>query len=214
MGLGYELRQAFEAMVQMAGQTIVIHFDFNTPQARTVEARGLKNSPSKNSRQVIFQFPEPLEIPVGSVLQVKGSRDYWKVTDTEDIVHDDEFTNFEVHVQKINVEGKLTRPPLTGGPTYNLHGPHSRVNIQSQDHSVNISSQITENVFADLRQAIQASIEDTEEQTEILSRLEELESAKGTSSFVQKYQNFIASAAKHIDLIAPFIPALTQMIGA
>jgi len=40
-----------------------------------------------------------------------------------------------------------------------------------------------------------------------------MEAAKGTSGFTQKYQNFIASAANHMTVLAPFIPALTQMLA-
>ena|SRR5688572_7642364 len=214
MSVGHSLRKAFEHAVRLTGQTVLIHHNFNTQEAKTVEARGLKNSPSKNSRQVIFQFQDQLEIPVGSVLQIKNSRDFWRVTDTEDIVHDDQFINFEVHVEKINVEGQMTRLPRSvGGPVYNLHGPHSRVNIHSHDSSVNISHQITENVFADMRQIIQSNIRDEDERDEILRRLTELEAAKGTSSFTEKYQRFIAGAANHMELLAPFIPALTQMLA-
>ena len=52
------------------------------------------------------------------MLQIKGSRDYWRVTDTEDITEDDTFINFEVRVEKINVAGKPTRPSSAGGTTY------------------------------------------------------------------------------------------------
>jgi hypothetical protein len=64
-----------------------------------------------------------------------------------------------------------------------------------------------------MRQVIQAHIQNKEEQTQILNKLDELESAKGESIFTQKYQEFIASAANHISLLSPFIPALTQMLG-
>ncbi len=195
------------------GQTIIVHENFNTSGAIYFEVEGLKNTEGKNSRQVIFQFPEPVEISVGFVLQVKGSRDYWRVTDTEDVVEGGVFINFEARVEKINLAGQPTRSVLKGGNTYNLHGTHSRVNIQSHDNSVNISHQSTENVFADMRQVIQNQIQSEVEKTEILKNLEELEAAKGTTNFVQKYQNFIASAANHISLLSPFIPTLTQMLS-
>jgi hypothetical protein len=212
-GIGEAFKQGFQVMVEVQGQTIIIHQGINTPEATSFEARGLKNTASKRSSQVVFQFAEPLDIPVGSVLQVKGSRDYWQVTDTEDIVQDDTFINFEVHVHKVNLAGQPTRPSSKAGPTYNLHGTHARVNIHSQDSSVNISHEITENLFADMRQVIQTQIPNDEERTEILNRLNELEAAKGTDTFIQKYQGFITSAANHMALLAPFIPALTQMFG-
>jgi len=212
MGVGNAVRQAFQAMVRIQGQTILIHHNFDTPDATSFEARGLKNQ-ADNSRQVVFQFPEQLDIPVGAVLQVKGSRDYWKATDTEDTIADDTFVLFEVRVEKINIAGQPTRPSVKGGTVYNLQGTHARVNIHSQDSSVNISHHITEHLFADMRQVIQTQIQNDDERTQILSRLNELEAAQGTDTFIQRYQGFIASAANHMTVLAPFIPALAQMLG-
>ncbi len=212
-GIGDALKQSFEAMVEIQGQTIIVHQNINTPEATSFEARGPKNTKTKRSSQVVFQFIEALDIPVGAVLQVKGSRDYWKVTDTEDFVEDETFINYEVHVEKVNLAGQPTRPSAKGGPVYNLHGPHSRVDIHSEDRSVNVSHQNTENVFAEMRQIIQTQVQSDEERNEILNSLNELESSKGSGNFIQKYQAFIASAANHMTLLAPFIPALTQMLS-
>jgi hypothetical protein len=211
-GIGHAMQHAIKTMIQIQGQTIIVHQNINTPEATSFEVRGLKNTASKHSTQVVFQFTEALDIPIGAVLQVKGSRDYWKVTDTEDIVHDDTFVNFEVRVQKVNIAGQPTRPAWKPGDTYNLQGTHARVNIHSQDNSVNVSHQTTENVFADMRQIIQNQISDDNERDQILKRLNELEASKGTTGFIEKYRAFIASAANHVTLIAPFIPLLTQML--
>jgi hypothetical protein len=93
-----------------------------------------------------------------------------------------------------------------------LHGTHSRVNIHSQDGSTN-SSHVREKVFADMRQVIQTRIQNEDERSQILNSLDEMEIAKDKDSFTQKYQNFIASAANHMSVLSPFIPALTQMLG-
>jgi hypothetical protein len=211
MNIGRAHLQAFKAAMRLTGQTILVHENFNTPEATYFEAKGMKVPQGKTS--VVFQFPEALDIPVGAVLQVKGSRDYWRVTDAEDIIQQDVFINFETRVEKINLAGEPTRPVLKGGNTYNLQGPHSRVNIHSNDSSVNISHQVTENVFADMRQVIQTHVQNEDDRRQILKDLDEMEEAKGSTGFVQKYQNFIASAANHMSLLAPFIPALTQLLG-
>lgn len=212
--IGEAFREGFEAIFEEMAQTIIVHENFNTSKASSYEVKGLKNTKRKNSRPVVFQFPDPLDIRVGFVLQIKGSRDYWRVTDTEDIVEGGTLINFEVHVEKVDLVGQPTRHSVSSGNTFNLQGVHSRVNIQSQDSSVNVSHQITENVFADMRQVIQSHIQNEDERTQILSDLNELEAAKGTGSFTQKYQSFITLAANHMTLLAPFIPALTQMLGS
>jgi hypothetical protein len=211
--IGEALREGFEAIFEEMAQTITVHENFNTSKASSYEAKGLKNTEGKNSRQVVFQFPDPLDIGVGSVLQLKGSRDYWRVTDTEDIVEDSTLINFEVRVEKVNLAGQSTRSSMSRGNTFNLQGTHSRVNIQSQDSSVNISHQVTENIFADMRQVIQTHIQNEDERTQLLNSLVEMEAALSTSSFTKKYQDFIASAANHMTLLAPFIPILTQMLS-
>jgi hypothetical protein len=60
----------------------------------------------------------------------------------------------------------------------------------------------------DMRQLIQNQIANGKERDEILHRLTELEAAKGTASFTEKYQAFIVSAANHMTLLAPFIVPL------
>ena len=78
--------------------------------------------------------------------------------------------------------------------------------------SVNISHNVSENVFADMRQVIKTRVKNDVERIQILSKLSELEESKDEESFIQKYQEFIASAADHLTILAPFIPALTQML--
>lgn len=97
---------AFKTVMRLRGQTIIVHEHFNTPETTSYEVKGFKNTEGKNSRRVIFQFPEALDIPVGAVLQVKGSRDYWLIIDTEDIVEENTFINFVARVVKINLAGQ------------------------------------------------------------------------------------------------------------
>ena len=119
----------------------------------------------------------------------------------------------EIQCRKDLQDSSVKGSSMNKGDIFNLLGAHSRVNIQSDDNSINMSLQNSENVFADMRQVIETHIEIEEDRTQLLSKLAELEGAKGTDSFMQKYQGFIASAANHMSLIAPFIPALTLMLG-
>lgn len=48
---------------------------------------------------------------------------------------------------------------------------------------------------------------------EIKERIRDLENSVGTKSFVEKYNAFIQSAANHMTLFAPFIPALTKLLS-
>jgi len=96
---------------------------------------------------------------------------------------------------------------------YHVYGHQPRWNMNSTDHSVNVVSASSEQIFANLRQQIAEQVPAGEEQNDILDRLSQLEQAQGSRSFGQKYSDFIASAANHMSLIAPFIPALTEILS-
>jgi hypothetical protein len=95
---------------------------------------------------------------------------------------------------------------------YHVTGHNNRWVTNSEDHSVNVVTQSSDQIFASLRQEIESRIPPGEEQTDILSRLAALEQAQSSSSFKQRYIDFIAAAANHMALIAPFVPALTEML--
>jgi hypothetical protein len=64
-------------------------------------------------------------------------------------------------------------------------------------------------VFMDLHEAVQKSAIEPAQQAELITRIEAMEHARKTPGFVERYADFIACAANHMTLIAPFIPALT-----
>lgn len=94
---------------------------------------------------------------------------------------------------------------------YHVYGLNPHLNINSSDHSVNTVTLTNEQVFTKLKEKITADVL-TEERGALLNRLQELEQAQNTPSFGHKYSEFIAVAANHMGLIAPFIPALTEML--
>ena len=109
---------------------------------------------------------------------------------------------------------KESRIDLDNSSTiYNLHGANSRVNINSSDASVNIVTTTSVTLFENLKKAITEHVQDEAEQQLILSRIDDLEAAQGTKSFVEKYQDLITTGANHITILAPFIPALTQLLS-
>jgi hypothetical protein len=57
------------------------------------------------------------------------------------------------------------------------------------------------------------SITDEIERNDIVARINQLEKARGSAGFLQAYQNFIASAANHMTVFAPFLPVLAQMLS-
>jgi hypothetical protein len=96
--------------------------------------------------------------------------------------------------------------------TYNLTGSNPRVNINSQDYSINVANSGL--IFRQLAEVISNGITDAKVRNALLKKTEELESAVADKPrFLQTYNAFIAAAANHITIIAPFIPALTQYLA-
>lgn len=96
---------------------------------------------------------------------------------------------------------------------YNLHGSHSRVNIQSEDRSVNVSSITEQQLFSGIREAVTQGVSEVKDRNLILEKLDALERSVRSDDFLSKYKDFINTVASHMTVIAPFLPALTQMLG-
>jgi hypothetical protein len=113
---------------------------------------------------------------------------------------------------KVKVSRKGAFPRHSGG-NYNISvtGPNSRVNIGSTDNSTN--SATSGDLFADMRRAVEGGVSDVAIRAELISKIDEVEKAKGTVRFLQAYQTLIGTAADHLTLLTPFIPALTQLLS-
>jgi hypothetical protein len=94
-----------------------------------------------------------------------------------------------------------------------ISGTNSRFNLHSYDLSTNLVDVDPDRLFKELRGAVARDVEDEIKQQEILRQVSELKKTRGTPQFVEVYQQFISSTADHMTIIAPFIPALTQMLS-
>lgn len=95
---------------------------------------------------------------------------------------------------------------------YQVHGPHARFNLNSVDSSTNVVTQAPAEMFATLREAIAAGVQDETARAELLETAEAMEAEVGGPGFTSMYARFVALAADHMQVLEPFIPALTQML--
>lgn len=100
-----------------------------------------------------------------------------------------------------------------GNVIYNIYGMQSRVNINSQDHSVNIVQKDAAGIFEDLKNVILSGVPD-EEADVLLKTVQDMENSQGQKGFLQAYQDFMQLAANHITVVAPFLPALAQLLSS
>jgi len=114
------------------------------------------------------------------------------------------------------LDGKDRSRIIQSGETVNIiyMAPHSRIYMQSQDHSLNLNEEVTpEGVFTELRTIIGHQIKEEKKRDDFLAKVQEMESSKGSAGFASKYKEFIALAANHMTLFAPILPSLTRWLS-
>ena len=121
--------------------------------------------------------------------------------------------HYQSKVRKNTAESPPSPRPAAGPQVvYNLIGPNTRVNIQSSDSSTNVVSVESAVLFDNLREVIQKSSLDSTVARQLIQNVNAMQSAVGTKTFGERYKEFIAVAADHMTLVAPFLPALTQLL--
>ena len=121
--------------------------------------------------------------------------------------------HYQSKVRKNTAESpRSPRPTAEPQVAYNLIGSNARVNIQSSDSSTNVVSVESAVLFDDLRETIRESSLDSTVEQQLIQNVEAMQSAVGTKKFAEHYGEFIAAAADHMTLVAPFLPALAQML--
>jgi len=124
-----------------------------------------------------------------------------------------EFRGVPAHYQsKVRKDTGLTGSRPSTQVVYNLIGPNTRVNIQSADSSTNVVNVETSDLFDVLQRTISEAIQDPVLNERLRQSVEAMQSSAGTRGFSERYKDFIALAADHITIFAPFLPALTQLL--
>ena len=116
------------------------------------------------------------------------------------------------YLAKVRKQTKIepTKPPAQ--IVYNISGTNARVNIQSVDTSMNLVAVEPTELFKKIRETIASAVPESRA-PELLGRVDAMEAAQGTPDFMVRYREFIALAADHLTVLAPFLPALTEMLA-
>jgi hypothetical protein len=180
---------------------------------------GFKFSPNGPNPFLDFDDPEDLEYlgatadDIGRNVWFLTQKGYLNASSAATFDHPSRCSPTSKLIDEIE-QGHVDSPQLIGSTVtqnFHLHGPNSRVNMNSTDNSVNVSSTSNDKMFLEMREAAQ-SISDQAERAKILSRLDDLESTRGSSGFLPAYQTFMSVISDHMTVFAPFIPALAQML--
>jgi len=97
-------------------------------------------------------------------------------------------------------------------PVTIIHANNSRIYSHSVDNSINIDVGNNLETFSKIEDIIRNNIGDEIEKDSILKSVEDLKNSTNSSTYISKYKAFIDLTQKHISLIAPFVPFLTNYL--
>ncbi len=173
---GEIFKNGFNQIMEQLGQTIIVHKNWGQPEASNFEVRGLKNSEKNIPHNVIFQFNERINLTVGSVLQLKGGSDLWRVVDTEDHIVADTYVSFKAKVVKIFANGEEIQKRITSQAVFNAP-IYGGVQIGGERNIQNISLSNVVDIVAKLDELLKSSSLpelEKEDAIEAISRIPEL----------------------------------------
>ena len=183
-----------------------------TDRVRLLKANGeiMEEIPASVQPPRVFIDDSSLLIEEGDRIEriaSNGLRDMYVV---EDPGFKETFGGIKAHYQiRVRKEGQPQRDK--GSYNVSVSGPNARVNIGSTDNSTNVASGRDLAVFDEIRSTVEREL-DTDSAASLLVELDALEQMVGSPEFAERYKAFISAAADHMALLAPFLPALTQLL--
>lgn len=164
------------------------------------------------SKFALREEDAPFLVPVRDSGKGDASKDYELFSAEEQLFWNRQLS-YVVSRYYTHIKAMTKQPPVQpANITYNVSGTGARVNVNSTDSSVNVISTEILKVF-DQARGLVSQIPDPNARQEIGRALEEMQQAHGSRSFLQKYQAFVTSAANHMTLLAPIIPAITGLLS-
>lgn len=113
----------------------------------------------------------------------------------------------------IKFRRKGTFPKGTGGNyTFHVTGPNARVNFHSTDNSAN--SVGSSPIFGEMKRAVTESAINNAEKERLRQVISTMESRlSDPDGYRAAYQDFMVTAAAHMTVVAPFLPALAKLLS-
>lgn len=223
MSVAQAQRKGYEIQLKLQGQTVFVHKNFGTVQMESFEVRSLKEMAKNDRRQVVFRFPDQIDAYPDDVIQIQGSRDYWKIVDTEDHIEDDVYFYMEAWVQKINELGGNVRLNENGkaiftGNNYGVLQMGGQGNSQSVIVTHNINPDFTEAIkdLAGLVRSSSLSELDKEERLADIDRIKQLSQKEQTPEVIALAKskiNLLETGLKVADVTLKAGPLISTLSG-
>lgn len=168
-----------------------------------------ENIPADVQTDLIFIEDHTVPLEEGDILQrvlPNNLVEKYKVLD-RGFFSDSSGGEYQAKVKKVT-----DLPNQSNKIVYNIHGDNSRININSNDNSINVIDRSSEEFFTDLKLTVKKDIPESERE-HLLKKISELENSVGKESYSQKYADFMALAANHATVLSPYFPALWQFLS-
>ena len=154
-------------------------------------------------------------LPIHDCGENSALKDYGLFTKVEK-----EIWNFQLNInisrQYVHIkQGNTSKPDAPIQNTYNIYGTNSRVNINSADSSVNVTNEVSPEIFGQIIEVIKKSTASINVTNKMVSAVEKMQQEYGKTTFRQSYRNFMATLADHVQilsLVAPYLPGLANLI--
>ena len=208
---GEALKNVFEDVyLDQFGSDVVIYQNWNTPDMTSFETRGRKQ---QERGRVIFEFRLGTDVMAGNVLQIKGSRDFWRVEDVED---EDKYGTLIKHIAritKINQQGKPIQLNSEGKAIFNIGGSVYGLQYGGQNNTQSVTlvnDPDFDNAIAGLIQLIQSSSIPEDDKEELQNEVQ----AVNKLALKEKTPNTLDRAKLKLDYLKTSINATEIAIKA
>jgi len=218
---GELFKNSFNQMLELLGQTIIVHNNWGQPKASNFEVRGLKGSEQSQPHNVIFQFKERISLTVGSVLQLKSGSDLWRVVDTEDRIVADTYVSFKAKVVKISANGEEIQTGITSHAVFNAP-IYGGVQI-GERNTQNISLSNVVDIVAKLSELVKSSSLPElkkEDAIEAISRIPELAKKEQSKEVLERVKTRLDIVKSTIEVsgdiakkAVPLVATLYKLFG-
>lgn len=193
-----------KSMQAMCNDRITIHTQDGRefPDVRAVVDKG-----------TIIHFDTQIPITVGDHVTRRmpaGVLERWVVEDPG-LMQSDEDSFYNMTVRRTDALPQVSSVAQTT-TIYNITGPNARFNNNSNDSSVNIVNQTAAELFKALTETLEKALVKSPDRTELIRLAGAMEASVATPGFAQRYAEFMSLAAKHVEIVKPFLPALLQLL--
>lgn len=194
--------------INRRGSDVNVFISGNESDSPDFTVKALKNVKEKTGK-VVFQFLQIQNINIGDVIAQSGARDFWEVTEIEDVIVQGQFSHFAAFVEKKGNKQSISKESPSNNITYNMNGANSRVNHDLVDNSINnntVNNSNIDQLLLELRKEILRQKADLVLENEALGVVDIIETqvsgSKPNKTVVESMINGLTTLLPHAGSLA------------